>query len=125
MQGLITACGKYCPEATLNIISNPVNSTVPIAAETLKGMGVFNPNKVLGVTTLDVVRAKTFYAEKANMDVKVRATAPLDCAELVMHCCVEHMVLPDFQPVTYEWRAWQARWCQAQLNSKYWLCAES
>ena len=28
--GLITACGKYCPEDVLNIISNPVNSTVPI-----------------------------------------------------------------------------------------------
>lgn len=72
MQGLITACGKYCPEATLNIISNPVNSTVPIAAETLKGMGVYNPKKVMGVTTLDVVRAKTFYSEKAGMNVKVR-----------------------------------------------------
>ena len=78
MQGLITACGKYCPEATLNIISNPVNSTVPIAAETLKGMGVYNPKKVLGVTTLDVVRAKTFYSEKAGIPVKVRATFPTD-----------------------------------------------
>lgn len=36
-------------------------------------MGVYNPKKVMGVTTLDVVRAKTFYAEKAGMNVKVRA----------------------------------------------------
>jgi malate dehydrogenase len=41
----------------LNIISNPVNSTVPIAAETLKRMGVYDKRKLLGVTTLDVVRA--------------------------------------------------------------------
>jgi malate dehydrogenase len=71
LQGLITACGKHCPEAILNIISNPVNSTVPIAAETLKGMGVYDPKKVMGVTTLDVVRAQTFYAEKAGLSVKV------------------------------------------------------
>jgi malate/lactate dehydrogenase len=42
-------------QAVLNIISNPVNSTVPIAAETLKRMGVYDKRKLLGVTTLDVV----------------------------------------------------------------------
>jgi len=42
-------------QAILNIISNPVNSTVPIAAECLKAMGVYDKRKVMGVTTLDVV----------------------------------------------------------------------
>lgn len=69
VKGLIEACGKYCPGALLNIISNPVNSTVPIAAETLKKMGVYDEKRLFGVTTLDVVRAKTFYAEKAGVDV--------------------------------------------------------
>lgn len=32
-----------------------MNSTVPIAAETLKKMGVYDPRKLFGVTTLDVV----------------------------------------------------------------------
>lgn len=72
IHGLISACGKHCPEAVLNIISNPVNSTVPIAAEVLKKMGVYDRKKVMGVTTLDVVRAKTFLAAKANCDVAVR-----------------------------------------------------
>jgi malate dehydrogenase len=45
-----------CCQAILNIISNPVNSTVPIAAETLKKMGVYDKRKIMGVTTLDVVR---------------------------------------------------------------------
>jgi malate dehydrogenase len=49
-------------QAIINIISNPVNSTVPIAAETLRAAGVYDPKKVLGVTTLDVVRANTFVA---------------------------------------------------------------
>lgn len=46
----------FCaPQALLNIISNPVNSTVAIAAETLKKMGVYDPKRLFGVTTLDVV----------------------------------------------------------------------
>jgi len=59
---LVEGCAKFCPDATLAIISNPVNSTVPIAAEVLKKAGVYNPKKVCGVTTLDVCRANTFLA---------------------------------------------------------------
>merc|ERR1719197_1958830 len=66
---LVEGVGQYCPDATLAIISNPVNSTVPIAAEVLKKMGVYNPKKVCGVTTLDVCRANTFVAENQGMDV--------------------------------------------------------
>ena len=66
---LTEAVAKYCPEAIINMISNPVNSTVPIAAETLKKHGVYDPAKLFGVTTLDVVRARTFYAEKNGLDV--------------------------------------------------------
>lgn len=66
---LTTAVAKACPEALICIISNPVNSTVPIAAEVLKKHGVFNPSRVLGVSTLDVVRSNTFVAELKGLDV--------------------------------------------------------
>lgn len=66
---LVTAISKNCPGAFINMISNPVNSTVPIAAEVLKAAGVYDKKKVMGVTTLDVVRAKTFYAEKMGLNV--------------------------------------------------------
>ena len=66
---LAEACAKSCPDAMFLIISNPVNSTVPIFAETLKKFGVYNPKKLFGVTTLDVVRARTFVAENQKMDV--------------------------------------------------------
>ena len=66
---LVEGCGKFAPDAVLAIISNPVNSTVPIAAEVLKKMGVYNPKKVCGVTTLDVCRANTFVAANQGMDV--------------------------------------------------------
>ena len=65
---LVEGCGKYCPDAVLGIISNPVNSTVPIAAEVLKKMGTYDPKKVCGVTTLDVCRANTFVGANQGMD---------------------------------------------------------
>eukprot|EP00246_Nothoceros_aenigmaticus_P018056 TRINITY_DN9304_c0_g1_i1.p1 TRINITY_DN9304_c0_g1~~TRINITY_DN9304_c0_g1_i1.p1 ORF type:complete len:400 (-),score=90.45 TRINITY_DN9304_c0_g1_i1:213-1412(-) len=64
---LVEAVADHAPNAWINIISNPVNSTVPIAAEILKAKGTFDPRKLFGVTTLDVVRANTFVAEKKNL----------------------------------------------------------
>ncbi|KAF9626182.1 hypothetical protein IFM89_031309 [Coptis chinensis] len=64
---LVEAVADNCPDAFIHIISNPVNSTVPIAAEILKQKGVYNPKKLFGVTTLDVVRANTFVAQKKNL----------------------------------------------------------
>lgn len=57
---LAEASAKYCPKAMMLIIANPVNSTVPIVAETFKRAGVYDPARLFGVTTLDVVRSSTF-----------------------------------------------------------------
>ncbi|KAM1003093.1 hypothetical protein ACFX2C_003460 [Malus domestica] len=59
---------KVCPKAIVNLISNPVNSTVPIAAEVFKKGGTCDPKRLLGVTMLDVVRANTFVAEVLGLD---------------------------------------------------------
>lgn len=63
VKGLIEVAAEVAPNAYILVISNPVNSTVPIAAEVLKAKNVFNPQKLFGVTTLDIVRAETFVAE--------------------------------------------------------------
>jgi malate dehydrogenase len=63
VKGLIEVIAEVAPKAYILIISNPVNSTVPIAAEVLKAKGVFDPKRLFGVTTLEVVRAETFVAE--------------------------------------------------------------
>ncbi|XP_041054177.1 malate dehydrogenase, mitochondrial [Carcharodon carcharias] len=65
---LTEACAQNCPEAMICIISNPVNSTIPITSEVFKKLGVYNPNKIFGVTTLDVVRANTFIGELKGLD---------------------------------------------------------
>ncbi|KAL8167675.1 hypothetical protein V2J09_009174 [Rumex salicifolius] len=65
---LCEGIAKCCPNAIVNLISNPVNSTVPIAAEVFKKAGVYDPKRLLGVTMLDVVRANTFVAEVLGLD---------------------------------------------------------
>lgn len=73
---LCEGIAQACPQAWVAIISNPVNSTVPIAAEVFKQAGTYNPHKLFGVTTLDVVRAETFIAEILNADPR-EVTVPV------------------------------------------------
>jgi len=61
-KGIVAACAKFCPNAVLALIVNPVNSIVPAMAELYKKAGL-DHKKVVGVTTLDCVRANKFVAE--------------------------------------------------------------
>ncbi|KAM0924926.1 hypothetical protein ACQ4PT_004803 [Festuca glaucescens] len=68
VRSICEGVAKSCPNAIVNLISNPVNSTVPIAAEVFKRAGTYCPKRLLGVTTLDVARANTFVAEVLGVD---------------------------------------------------------
>mmetsp|Transcript_23178 Transcript_23178/g.41171 ORF Transcript_23178/g.41171 Transcript_23178/m.41171 type:complete len:338 (-) Transcript_23178:186-1199(-) len=68
---LVQGVADHCPNAWVAIISNPVNSTVPIAAEVLKAAGKYDPKKLFGVTTLDVVRANKFVSEIVGSNPKL------------------------------------------------------
>ena len=63
VENLVSSCADNCPKALIGIITNPVNTTVAIAAEVLKKKGVYDPLRLFGVTTLDVIRSSTFVAE--------------------------------------------------------------
>src|SRR5699024_11882869 len=63
VKNLVQQVAKSCPKACIGIITNPVNTTVAIAAEVLKKAGVYDKNKLFGVTTLDIIRSNTFVAE--------------------------------------------------------------
>nr|CAI5838416.1 unnamed protein product [Callosobruchus analis] len=56
-----------CPDAIFCIITNPVNSCVPIACEVMKKL---NPRRIFGVSTLDIVRANTFVGEMCGVNPK-------------------------------------------------------
>lgn len=70
---LVGNVAKVCPNACVGIITNPVNTVVPIAAAVLKKAGVYNKNKLFGITSLDVLRTQTFVADlvgKSPLDIK-------------------------------------------------------
>ena len=63
VKNLVSVCADTCPKALIGIITNPVNTTVAIAAEVLKKKGVYDPAHLFGITTLDIIRSSTFVAE--------------------------------------------------------------
>ena len=73
VKNLVQQIAKTCPQACVRVITSPVNTTVAIAAEVLKKAGVYDKNKLFGVTTLDIIRSNTFVAElKANLRQTLR-----------------------------------------------------
>lgn len=68
IKNLVEAVADNCPKACIGIITNPVNTTVAIAAEVLKQKGVYDKSKLFGVTTLDVIRAETFVAQLKDLN---------------------------------------------------------
>ncbi len=63
VKSLVEAIAKFAPKACVAIITNPVNTMVPLAAEVLKKAGCYDPKKLFGVTLLDTLRAETFWAD--------------------------------------------------------------
>ena len=68
VENLVSACADTCPKSMIGIITNPVNTTVAIAAEVLKNKGVYDASRLFGITTLDVIRSSTFVAEIYDKD---------------------------------------------------------
>merc|ERR1712147_386636 len=64
-KGIVEACAKFCPGAVLGMIVNPVNSVVPAMAELYKKKGL-DPMKIVGITTLDCVRANKFVGDMTD-----------------------------------------------------------
>merc|ERR1711920_104199 len=68
-KNIVEACAKYCPNAVLGLIVNPVNSVVPAMCELYKKAGL-DPKKICGVTSLDIVRANKFVHEQTSMGLE-------------------------------------------------------
>ena len=64
---LVRSAAKFCPDACVAIITNPVNTLVPLAARVLEAAGCYNPKKLFGVTLLDALRAETFVCRSQRL----------------------------------------------------------
>jgi malate dehydrogenase len=74
IKSLAEKIAVVCPKACIGIITNPVNTTVAIAADVLKKAGVYDKRRLFGITTLDIIRSETFVAElkgKNPSDIQV------------------------------------------------------
>merc|ERR1712217_1016778 len=69
-KGTVEACAKYCPNAVVALIVNPVNSVVPAMTELWKKAGL-DAKRIVGVTTLDIVRANKFVQEITGKPAKI------------------------------------------------------
>ncbi|EPY30683.1 malate dehydrogenase [Strigomonas culicis] len=68
VEELTLGVAQYAPNAIIGLITNPLNSMISVAAETLRRKGVFDPRKLLGVTALDVIRARTFLSNMVGIN---------------------------------------------------------
>lgn len=68
MRSIAEACIKNCPNAMLCIVTNPVNALVPFASQLYQSAGCYEPRRIFGITTLDVIRSSTFVGELKGLD---------------------------------------------------------
>ncbi|KHJ89247.1 putative malate dehydrogenase, NAD-dependent [Oesophagostomum dentatum] len=68
VKDLVDVIAVEAPKALIAVITNPVNSTVPIASEVMKKHGVYDKRRIFGVTLLDVVRSQAFVAQLKGLD---------------------------------------------------------
>nr|CCC93459.1 unnamed protein product [Trypanosoma congolense IL3000] len=59
---------QECPRAVVGIVSGPVNSLVPLAREVLLQRKIFDPRKLFGVTTPDVMHTRVLLAKEMHMN---------------------------------------------------------
>merc|ERR1712048_1493681 len=69
-KGTVEACAKYCPDAVCALIVNPVNSVVPAMCELWKKKNL-DVRKIVGISTLDVVRANKFVQNITGMTCEI------------------------------------------------------
>lgn len=65
---------KNCPNALIALITDPINSLVPLLNISMEKAGGGDPRRVFGVPTLDVIRSKTLIGElkgKNPVDVDI------------------------------------------------------
>lgn len=66
------------PKAHLCIVTNPVNSLVPVASDILKRYGKLDARRIIGISNLDLVRASAFVADLKGLNA-AEVKVPVIC----------------------------------------------
>lgn len=67
---VIDICADMCPDVLIAIVTNFLDSSVPVAAGVLKKRGVYRPERLFGVCQIDQMRAQRFYMEAIGQESK-------------------------------------------------------
>lgn len=62
---------QSCPDALTGIITSPVSALIPLINDIIEREGVGDRKRVFGVTTVDVIRAKTIIGEARKLNPMV------------------------------------------------------
>lgn len=68
-KSIVEACAVHCPDAIVGLIVNPLNSVVPALARLYEKAGL-NAQKIIGITSLDTVRANKFVHEASSVPIE-------------------------------------------------------
>ncbi|CBZ30149.1 putative malate dehydrogenase [Leishmania mexicana MHOM/GT/2001/U1103] len=68
MRRVMAAVASSDTKGNVAVVSSPVNALTPLCAELLKASGKFDPRKLFGVTTLDVIRTRKLVAGTLHMN---------------------------------------------------------
>ncbi|KAK2165904.1 hypothetical protein LSH36_44g03056, partial [Paralvinella palmiformis] len=82
VRDLADAIAQFSSKAIVCIVTQPINSTVPVASEVFKMRGTYDPNKIFGVSTLNIIRANTFIAKARELNV-----CQVNCPVVGGHSC--------------------------------------
>lgn len=68
VKSLVEAVAQSCPMAWLHLLSEPLDSMVPMAANVLRSFRVFDPARLFGITKVDLILASELVARMKNLD---------------------------------------------------------
>lgn len=68
VKGVMESIAANCPKALVGIVSEPINSLVPLANGVMKKAGKYDPKRIFGICTLDSTRAKTFIGLEKGLE---------------------------------------------------------
>ncbi|KAG8907897.1 Malate dehydrogenase, cytoplasmic [Tulasnella sp. 403] len=108
VRDLAKEISKTAPKAHVLIISNPVNSTVPIVGTVFKQAGTFDPRRLFGITTLDVVRASQFTSSLVPSTTPETTVVPVvggHSGVTIVPLLSQSVVGKNIKPGSEEWKA--------------------
>eukprot|EP00250_Pteridium_aquilinum_P012583 c20815_g1_i1 orf=69-1145(+) len=68
---LVEAVAQRCPKAWLFLMSQPLDSMVPMAANVLRSFKVFDPTRLFGITKVDMLLAAELVGRMKNLNPEV------------------------------------------------------